>query len=153
MSIALEFRTVPLPAGGSFSMATVPHVATVLLVPAPFAAISIGLSVLAEELVRRVPVRKAIFNVGGMILTASLASFVMGNFGVVWHAQWNGVTDLSLLVPFVAVALTYFGVNALLLGGVFSIVERRSLSSVLRQSERSTLLARLRPRPWAPSSP
>ena len=108
--------------------------------PAPFAAISIGLSVLAEEIARRVPVRKAIFNVGGMILTASLASFAMGNFGVVWHAHWNGVGDLSLLAPLVAVALTYFGVNALLLGGVFSIVERRSLSSVLRQSERSTLL-------------
>jgi putative nucleotidyltransferase with HDIG domain len=115
-------------------------VATVLLVPAPFAAISIGLSVLAEEIVRRAPVEKAVFNVGGMLLTASLASFAMGLVGVVWHARGVPTADLTLLLPLVAVALTYFVVNALLLGGVFSIVERRSLSSVLRHSERSTLL-------------
>lgn len=143
ISIALEFLTVPLPMGGSFSMATVPHVATVLLVPAPFAAISIGLSVLAEEIVRRVPLQKAFFNVGGMILTASLASFVMGLFGVVWHARGAGTADLTLLLPIVVVALTYFAVNALLLSGVFSIVERRSLASVLRRTERSTLLSEI----------
>jgi len=139
-SIALEFLTVPLTTGGSFSMATVPHVATVLLVPAPFAAISIGLSVLAEEIVHRVPLQKAVFNVGGMLFTASLASFAMGLVGVVWHARGAGTADLTLLLPLVAVALTYFVVNALLLGGVFSIVERRPLSSVLRNTERSTLL-------------
>lgn len=143
VSVALEFLTVPLPIGGSFSMATVSHVATVLLVPAPFAAISIGLSVLAEAIVRRVPVQKAVFNVGGMLLTASLASFAMGLVGVVWHARGAAGAELTLLLPLVAVALTYFVVNALLLGGVFSIVEGRSLVSVLRNTERSTLLGEI----------
>jgi putative nucleotidyltransferase with HDIG domain len=140
ISAALEFLTVPLPSGGTFSMATVSHVATVLLVPAPFAAISIGLSVLAEGIVRRVPLQKTVFNVGGMILTASLASFAMGLVGVVWHVRGAGATELTLLSPLVAVGLTYFLVNALLLGSVFSIVERRPLLSVLRNTERSTLL-------------
>lgn len=130
LSIVLEFVSVPLPSGGSFSMATVPHVATILLVPAPLAALSIGFAVLLEQVAHRsAPVRMT-FNVAGTVLTASLASYLMGRFGTVWDAQ--AAHDLFAPLPLVAVALTYFVVNAALLGVVLAIVEQRSLRSMLR---------------------
>lgn len=129
-SIALEFVTVPLPSGGSFSMATVPHVATILLVPAPVAALSIGLAVLLVQLVHRSPPVRLTFNVAGTVLTASLASHLMGHFGTVWEA--GAADDVLAPLPLVTVAATYFLVNAALLGVVLAIVERRSLASVLR---------------------
>ncbi len=142
LSIALEFVIVPLPAGGSFSMATISHVATILLVPAPFAAISIALSVLVEETVRRAPSMKLLFNVAGMVLTASLASFAMGMVGSVWNAL-AGEAELILLPMFAVVAVTYFLVNAFLLSVVFAIAESEPIASVLRRSAGATLLGEL----------
>jgi putative nucleotidyltransferase with HDIG domain len=130
LSIALEFVSVPLPSGGSFSMATVPHVATILLVPPPLAAASIGLAVLLEQVAHRSPPVRMTFNVAGTVLTASLASYLMGRFGNVWD---TGSADGILLpLPLVAVAVTYFVVNAVLLGIVLAIVDQRSIRSMLR---------------------
>ncbi len=111
-------------------MATVPHVATILLVPAPVAAFSIGLAVLLEQVLHRSPPVRLTFNVAGTVLTASIASYLMGHFGTVWEA--GAVDDLRAPLPLIAVTATYFLVNAALLGVVLAIVERRSLVSVLR---------------------
>lgn len=143
LSIALEFVEVPLPGAGSFSMATISHVATILLVPAPLAAVSIGASVLAEQLVHRAPPLKATFNLGGMVLTASVASFAMGFFGTVWQVRTASDSQPALWLPFVVVAVVYFGINALLLSVVFAITDRRPLLNVLRESARGTLLGEL----------
>jgi hypothetical protein len=141
LSVATEFASVPLRSGGRFSMATVPHVATILLVPAPFGAVSIGLSVLVEQLFRRVPPLKLTFNVAGMVLTASAASWAMGLAGSIWQAR-SISHPLLLPVPLAVVAVTYFGVNAALTGIVLAIVEQRPLRSVARQN-RGTLVAEL----------
>jgi putative nucleotidyltransferase with HDIG domain len=143
LSIMLEFVIVPMPAGGTFSMATISHVATILLVPAPLAAASIAISVLVEQIVRRAPPPKAIFNVAGMLLTASVASFAMGFFGTVWQVPSPTGSGLTLLLPFAVVAISYFGVNALLLSIVFAITDHRPILSVLRHSTRGTLLGEL----------
>jgi hypothetical protein len=141
ISIVLEFQTVPLPAGGSFSMATAPHVATILLVPPPIAAASIGLSILVEELVRGVPRQKVVFNVGAMVLNASVGSLAVGLLGGLSTA--GGLGDFALLSTLVVVAVAYFVVNAVLLSVVFSILERRSIRSVLWQDAGSTMLGEL----------
>lgn len=141
LSVATEFASVPLRSGGRFSMATVPHVATILLVPAPFGAVSIGLSVLVEQLVRRVTPLKLTFNVAGMVLTASAASWAMGFTGSIWQAGSNS-HSLLLPAPLAVVAVIYFGVNAALTGIVLAIVEQRPLRSVVQQS-RSTLIAEI----------
>ncbi len=143
LSILLEFVIVPMPAGGSFSMATISHVATILLVPAPLAAASIALSVLVEQIVRSAPLLKATFNVAGMLLTASVASFAMGFYGTVWQVPSPTGSELTLLLPFALVAISYFGVNALLLSIVFAITDHRPIVSVLRDSARGTLLGEL----------
>jgi HD-GYP domain-containing protein (c-di-GMP phosphodiesterase class II) len=143
LSIVLEFVNVPLPAAGRFSMATISHVATILLVPAPFAAISVGVSVLVEEAVRRVPPPRMLFNAAGMTLTASLASFAGGAFGNVWASSTAGSGNPGLLLIVAVVAITYFGLNALLLGLVFAIVERRPILGVLRRSADASILGEL----------
>jgi putative nucleotidyltransferase with HDIG domain len=129
-SIMLEFVSVPLPSGGSFSIATVPHVATILLVPAPVAALSIGLAVLLEQLARRSPPVRMTFNVAGTMLTASLASYLMGRAAGVWATDGAG----GLLGPLAigTVVLTYFVVNVALLSVVLAIVEQRSLREMMR---------------------
>jgi putative nucleotidyltransferase with HDIG domain len=143
LSILLEFVVVPIPSGGSFSMATISHVATILLVPAPFAAASIAFSVLVEQLIHRAPPLKATFNVAGMLLTGSVASFAMSFFENVWQVPSSTGTELTLLLPFAVVAFTYFGANALLLSIVFAITNRQSISSVLRRSAGGTVLGEL----------
>jgi putative nucleotidyltransferase with HDIG domain len=130
LAIVLEFASLPLPSGGTFSMATVPHVAMILLVPAPMAAIAAASSVLVEQVVRRAAPTRLTFNVAGTALTASIASHLMGPFGSVWESGSRG--DFIAPLPLIVAALTYFVVNAFLLGIVLSIVERRSLRSTLR---------------------
>ncbi|HEY7591441.1 MAG TPA: HD domain-containing phosphohydrolase [Candidatus Limnocylindrales bacterium] len=142
ISVALEFATVPMPAGGSFAMATVSHVAAILLVPPPLAAVSIGLSVLVAEVARRASAMKVTFNVAGMVLTGSIASALAGRFGTAWDAA-ESLGTAGLLATFVAVAVCYFGVNAILHAGVVGIVEGRSVVSVLRQDAGSTVLGEL----------
>jgi putative nucleotidyltransferase with HDIG domain len=143
LSIALEFVVTPLPGGGSFSMATISQVATILLVPAPFAAISIGFSVCVEETVRRVPPIRTLFNTAAMLITASVASFAMGLVGTVWQLSSPNHTELTLLLPFAVVAVTFFAINALLLSIVFAITEHQPILSVLRNSAGGTLLGEL----------
>jgi putative nucleotidyltransferase with HDIG domain len=143
LSVVLEFVVTPLPAGGSFSMATISQVATILLVPAPFAAISIGLSVWVEEVVRRVPPMRAVFNASAMLITASVASFAMGFLGTVWQLRSPNANELALLLPIAVVALTYFAINALLLSVVFAITEGQRILSVLRDSAGGNLLGEL----------
>lgn len=127
ISIALEFVSLPLPSGGSFSIATVPHVAIILLVPAPLAALSIGLAVLVEQLVRRSPPLRLTFNVAGTVLPVSIASYLMG------LVMGAGLASGPLApMPLIAAATSYFALNAVLLGGVLAIIERRSLRSILR---------------------
>ena len=55
VSIVLEFVSVDLPFDGDLSVATISQVATILLVPAPMAAVGVGLSVLVasvDDLIR-----------------------------------------------------------------------------------------------------
>jgi HD-GYP domain-containing protein (c-di-GMP phosphodiesterase class II) len=141
VAVALEFRSVPLPNGGSISVATIAHIATILLVPAPYAAISVGVSVVVEELVRRATLPKLAFNVGGMLLTASLCSYALGFSGDVWGIRSSTMSQVYLLLPFVVVGLTYHAVNLVLTSAVFAIVSGRPFPSVVRANTRGTLLS------------
>lgn len=140
VAIFLEFRSVPLPKGGSVTIATIAHVATILLVPAPFAAISVGASVLVEETARRAPRRVFAFNVGGMLLTTSLCSLAIGLTGDVWAIRGAGGSQILLLVPFVVVGLVYHGVNLVLTSVAMAMESGRSVGDVLRINTRGTLL-------------
>ena len=140
LSIVLEFVAVELPHGGSVSVATMSHIATVLLVPAPFAALSVGSAVFIEEVIHRRPLPRLVFNVSNFVLTISLASLVVGLFGdprilVADHAH------LPLAAMVLAVCLVYYIVNDTLTSAVVALATGRSLAYLVRTNGRTTILA------------
>jgi putative nucleotidyltransferase with HDIG domain len=140
LSIALEFVAVEMPQGGVVSVATIGHIATILLVPPPFAAISVGSAVLIEEVVHRRPLQRIAFNTSCHVLTISLASFVVGLIGdpsilVQERAQ------VQLVVMVVAVTLVYHLVNDVLTDAVMALATGRPLTYLIRSNGRSTLFA------------
>lgn len=140
LSIGLEFIAVELPHGGLVSVATIGHIATILLVPPPFAAISVGSAVLVEELVQRRSVQRAAFNTSCHVLTISLASFAVGLIGdprVIVEEQ----QQLALVVVVVAVTLVYHLVNDVLTSAVVALATGRPLVYLLRTSGRGTIFA------------
>jgi putative nucleotidyltransferase with HDIG domain len=148
VSTALEFIAVPLPRGGVLSVATISHVATILLVPAPFAAISIGLAVLIEESVRRVPLVKGVFNVASFVLTASMASFAVGfvgDFGaIVRTAEPSQATDhIRLLLAIAVAGGVYNAVNSILTSAVIAMATELPFLYLLRVNSRNTGLSEL----------
>lgn len=140
MSIGLEFVAVELPHGGLVSVATIGHIATILLVPPPFAAISVGSAVLVEELVERRSVQRAAFNTSCHVLTISLASFAVGLIGDP-RVIVEGQRQLDLVVVVLAVTLVYHLVNDVLTSAVMALATDRPLVYLLRTSGRSTIFA------------
>lgn len=140
LSFGLEFVTVSLPYQGVLSVATISHVATILLVPPPFAAISVTIAILAEQLIHRKSLVKLAFNGSSYVLTASLASLVVGLIGNPWTAAETG-GHLLVVVMFVASALTYYALNDVLTAGIIALVSERSVLYVLRANGRNTFTA------------
>jgi HD-GYP domain-containing protein (c-di-GMP phosphodiesterase class II) len=140
LSIGLEFVAVELPQGGVVSVATIGHIATILLVPPPFAAISVGSAVLVEELIQRTSVQRAAFNTSGHVLTISLASFAVGLIGDP-RVIVEGHEQLALVVVVVAASLVYHLVNDVLTSAVMALATGRPLIYVLRTSSRGTIFA------------
>jgi putative nucleotidyltransferase with HDIG domain len=140
LSIGLEFISVELPHGGIVSVATIGHIATILLVPPPFAAISVGSAVLVEELVHRTSVQRATFNTAGHVLTISLASFAVGLVGDPRVILQDEV-QLALFAVVIAVALVYHLVNDVLTSAVMALATGRPLAYILRSGGRSTIFA------------
>ena len=139
-SIVLEFFAIELPLGGVVSVATMSHVATILLVPAPFAALSVGSAILFEELIhRREPVRMA-FNTASYVLTVSLACFAVGLIGEP-RALVLGHDHLGLVEMVVVVGLVYYLVNDTLTSSIMALASGRSQAYLMRTNGRSTFLA------------
>ncbi|MDQ3870906.1 MAG: HD domain-containing protein [Chloroflexota bacterium] len=147
LSAALEFVAVPLPRGGVLSVATITHVATILLVPAPFAALSIGAAVLLEEAVRRVDRTKALFNVASFMLTASVASLALGLLGDFWAmARVTNATGVVQLKPFLLIAVAggvYNLVNSLLTAWVIAKATDLPFVYLVRVNTRNTGLSEM----------
>jgi putative nucleotidyltransferase with HDIG domain len=140
LSIVLEFVAVELPHGGIVSVGTIGHIATILLIPAPFAAISVGSAVLVEEVIHRRPLQRIAFNTSCHVLTISLASFAAGLIGdprtlIVQREQ------LALVAMVVAVSVVYHLVNDLLTSAIVALASGRPLMYLVRSNGRSTFLA------------
>lgn len=140
LSIGLEFVAVELPHGGMVSVATIGHIATILLVPPPFAAISVGSAVLVEELVQRTSAQRLAFNTAGHVLTISLASFAVGLIGDPRVILENEI-QLALFAVVIAVTLVYHVLNDVLTSAVMALATGRPLVYLLRSSGKSTIFA------------
>ena len=140
VSIVLEFVSVDLPFDGDLSVATISQVATILLVPAPMAAIGVGLSVLVEEVVRRRPVIKVIFNTGTYVLTTSVVSAAVGIIGSPPDAI-HAHDHIRVAATFGLASVGYYVLSTLLVSTVIALATGRSVGFLLRANTRSTALA------------
>jgi putative nucleotidyltransferase with HDIG domain len=139
-SIVLEFVTVELPHEGVLSVATISHIATILLVPPPFAAISVGGAVLVEQLWHRKALVKLAFNTTNYLVTASLCSLIVGLVG----SPVRAVIDqqfVQFIVMFASAGIAYYLVNDLLTSGIIALVTERPVLYVFRSNARNTFTA------------
>ncbi len=137
--LVLEFIEVPTPQNGTLSVSGVAHVAIILLAPAPWGAVAVGLAVLAHQLVvRRTPL-KLIFNVANHVLTVSLATLAVGLIGPPQEMLTARAIPLGYAAALVA-ALTYYVVNVGLTALIVAIASGRRFTYVLRSNNRSTIL-------------
>jgi putative nucleotidyltransferase with HDIG domain len=144
ISAATEFVAVPLDEGGMLSVATIPHVATIVLLPPSMAAVSIGLAVGIEEIIGRRGGLKTTFNIASFMLTALVAGSAAGLIGNLADLAAPGSTGHLLIFPLTAIAGGgYYLVNALLLAGVLATVTGDSFWHLFRSNTRDTGLTEL----------
>ncbi len=140
LSIVLEFIAVELPHGGTVSVATMAHMAAILLVPPPFSALAVGSAVLIEETFQRRPPARIAFNVSNHVLTISVASLVVGVIGDP-RAIIAGHQHLQLAAMVVLVSLVYYLVNDILTSAIMALATGRSLVYMVLTNGRTTMLA------------
>lgn len=139
ISTILEFVSVDLPLGGDLSMATISHVAAILLLPAPYAALCVGLSILVEEAVHRRALVKIAFNTATYVFTVSVTSFAVGLTGSPPEAVLAH-DHLRMLGALVVAAIGYYAVTTLIVSVVTALATGRSVAFMLRASTRNTFL-------------
>jgi putative nucleotidyltransferase with HDIG domain len=140
LSLILEFVAVELPHGGLVSVATISHMATIFLVPPPFAALSVGTAVLVEEIIHRRGLSRLAFNTSSYVLTIALASFAVSVIGdpreLVAHRE-----HVSLVAMVLIVSLIYYVLNDVLINAIMSLASGESFLYLVRTNSRSTILA------------
>lgn len=137
--LILEFVEVPTPYNGTLSVSGVAHVAIILLAPAPWGALVVGVAVLVHQVVIRKDPSKLIFNVANHVATVSVATFAVGLIGPPQELLTSRAVSLGYVAALVA-ALTYYVVNVGLTTVVVTIATGRRFGYVLRTNNRSTIL-------------
>lgn len=140
LSVMLEFVAVELPHGGILSVATITHIATVFLVPPPFAALSVGLAVIVEEIIHRRALVRLAFNTSSYVLTMALASLAVRLIGDPRVLVTNR-DHLPLVAMVLIVNLVYYVLNDLLTCAIMALTSGRSLVYLIRTNSRATILA------------
>jgi len=99
--------------GGRYlvSVATIPHIASVLLLPPALAAVLAGVGMLVDELRGRSPLPRLLFNVAGTAFSVGAAGLEANLLGV----AGDGLADESWwrVAAFFSVILTYYLLNTL----------------------------------------
>lgn len=140
LSLVSELLALRVTAQGSeTSLDFVPQLGAVLLLGPGSAGLLTAISwSFYQFFLASKPARKAIFNVGQMVLVVSVA-------GIVYEALGGNVSLTSFsatanLPAFVAAVLVYFGINSTLVSYIISLSEDKDLASVWQQTSIVPLL-------------
>jgi signal transduction histidine kinase len=119
--VVTERLSVPLPTEGGVSIATIPHIMAVLLLPAWLAVLLAGSSMLLDQLAARATPRKLLFNLASVMLTVGLAAEIaqivgLGRASLAHPEQWEQVP------AFLLVAATYYVSTNGLAAILFSLI-------------------------------
>src|SRR6266487_5491901 len=108
--LVAERLSVFVPREAKVSIATIPHIVAVLLLP-PWTAMALaGGSMLADQLAARNALRKVLFNFASILLTVGLAAFIADAVGL--DRDTLGQPDRWEQMPaFLVVGASYYGMT------------------------------------------
>ena len=134
--IVLEIRCVEMPGGNAVSIATIPHLAAILLLPPPMALVAAGVGILFDHVRLGHPRSRVIFNTANTVATVGITALVADRLGV----RGLGLVDGGLddVARFFVVALTYYATNNVVLAGVMALASNRPFLQVFWIAARSS---------------
>lgn len=132
----LESRSARMRGGNAVSIATIPHLAGVFLLPAPMAVAAAALGMWFDLLRLRQPRSRIAFNISNIALTVAVAALTAKLLG----ARGSGFIDGGLddVARFLVVVVVYYLVNSLVLSGIISLATNEPLISVFWSSARAS---------------
>jgi diguanylate cyclase (GGDEF)-like protein len=132
----LESRAVPMPGGNTVSIATIPHLAGVFLLPPPLALFAGAAGMLIDMLRLREPASRVIFNTANTLVTMGVTALTAQLLDVRGpHLVDGGLADVG---RFLLVAASYYVTNNLLLAGIMAVSGQRQLRCVLWENARAS---------------
>jgi hypothetical protein len=144
MGILAHFMLYRLPRGGHGSVAFIPFLAAALIAPKWVSVLAVAaLVTVMEGVLRRRQLIKALFNVAQGSLSLSLAIMLFLALGGRPLAELRDATLLSAaaqnFLPTIALIVTFFAVNSLLVSGVLAIIGGTSLLHVWKKNTLATV--------------
>ena len=132
----LESRSARMPGGNTVSIATIPHLAGVFLLPAPIAVAAAALGMLFDLLRLREPRVRIVFNISNIALTVAITALT----AKLLDARGSGFEDGGLddVARFLTVVVVYYIVNSLVLSGIISLARNESVLAVFWSSARAS---------------
>ena len=118
------------------SVASIPHLASALLLPPFLAAPVAGLGMLFDEVRAGSPWSRTLFNVASTSTSVGVAALTAHRFGLAGDALGNG--DWRQMPIFFAVVVTYYALNTLPVGAIGALVGGGSFWRTVVQNARFT---------------
>lgn len=137
-AVVTEHFAIPMFRGGYLSVSTVPHIAAVLVLPAPLALVVGLVGIVSNQIVGRAPLYKLAFNAGCTALTMSLTALVADAL-LAGPSLPPSPGPYHLLVVAV-VSVTYLASNNLLTGSMIALASRQSVRFIVVDQAKRTLL-------------
>src|SRR5438034_3172120 len=137
--VVAERISVPLPQNAAVSIATIPHIMAVLLLPVWLTMALAAGSMLVDQLLARAARRKVVFNVASVALTTGVAAIIADRLGL---TRDRLALDAWQHVPaFLLVAATYYTLTNGLVAVVLSLSGRKPVGRVFVENAKFVLPA------------
>lgn len=137
--VIAERMSVPLPKNAAISIASIPHIMALLLLPAWLAMLIAGASMIVDQVLARAPLRKMLFNTASVALTIGATAMVADRIGL-GRSQLD-INQWQQVPLFLVIACTYYGLTNLLVAVVVALGAERPVHHVFLDNVRFVLPA------------
>lgn len=143
LALVAELLMYRLPHAASGSIGFIPLLAACLVSPNTLTLAAAGCVILVPHLLRRTAPIKTLFNVAQIVLASSIGLLVywkLGGSAAGWmEFARSGAGTADLLLPAIALIVTYLGINSLLVSAVISLSENARFFPIWKQNTLVTL--------------
>jgi hypothetical protein len=137
IGLATQALAHRLPRGVTGSIGFIPFMSAMLVAPSLPLVLSVGLAILAGEVLQQQAPLKATFNVAQYVLSIALAVLVYESLG---GASITTQSSYHVAVPFVLSFATFLVVNSVIVSGVVAVSQNRKILQVWRQITHGSIL-------------